>query len=296
MIDYADRIEQVHLTLETMYGVTDRQATEILLAAALPCKLPYPWFILETSYYQLSPVGAWFNSLGANCVTLSSLRTVRPRDSNEKAAEVLAKRDKPYTFIENIWEMPPSIKWRFHLWPYITQECIKVRSEYPRTKLIEPRAEQLLCAAVSDVREMEWRDEGLIKMPQMPPQLPYYAELLQRLSPDVRSFDVLVRNLTALAGRRACLFNRDVDSTDWQAVSRVMRDTVPLWVINILSHIGMHNNILLLKSYLPLDVVKTELGRMVSDGLLYANGHQWYIREPEEKGRDMGNILAGKVF
>jgi hypothetical protein len=295
VIDYEERIDEVMLALNSEYAIGDRQCVELLLASAIPCNLPYPWIILETSYYQLDPIGAWFTSVAGKCLTLPTLRCVRPRTANQEVVDILQERNMARLFIEPFWEMPLNIKHNFEMWPYLTQECLRIRTRHPKTKLTDLRAELSLRAAAGKVWDCRFRTVQP-KMPVPPISLPYFAEILQRLSPDVRSWESLLANLCSLAGRRAYLFNRDVDSTDWDAISRVMNDNIPVWVGILLSHLLEGKRLWQLRGRYTAEALRREMKRLAIDGVLFANHGLWYVHSRDDIKAGVVEMLNGLTF
>lgn len=276
--------------------MSDRDAVEILLASKLECPLPYPWIILDTEYYCLNPQGAWFSEIGGQCTVMPYLRNVRPRSANTMIQEMLKRRDEGRLFIEPSWETPVRAHYRFTMYPYLIQECVRLRAKHPKSYLIDERTGLELRETVRRVMDSRWRHRSEIKMPKPPVSLPYYAELLQRLSGSLRSWEALLSNLYALAGRRAYLFNRDVDSTDWQAVARVMRDSVPPWVYAILTHFAGRGRLKSLQGKYTHSMLSQEMKRLLEQGIVYSHKGEWLIRDPDTIGGDILQLLNGQLL
>lgn len=293
MIDYSERVEEVAQVLSHEYAVEDRAAVEILLAARLDCGLPYPWLIVETPYYRLDPGAAWFAQIYQDAYPLPLLRTMRPRRSNVEIQDMLRERERARLFIEPNWELPMTTAYQFRMWPYLLQECVRLRTPYPRTLLVEQRAALLLKQAVDRALDSRFR-EGKAEPAQPPRSLPYWCELLQRLAPSLRDWDCLLTNLCALAGRRAYLFNRHVDSTDWEAISRVMRDSIPVWSAEIVGHFGARGKLRSLGGKYSRKLLLSELKRLLQDGVVYGYKGHWLIRDFENRGQDFIALIRGE--
>jgi hypothetical protein len=292
MIQYAERVEDVTDVLQGEFGIQDTQAVEILLASRIECNLPYPWIILDTPCYRLDTTGAWFSHLCQPVLSLPILRTVRPRMANNEIKDILRDRDMPRLFVEPHWELPVTTNYQFKMWDFLLQECVRLKMPYPKTRLPDERSTLLVQAAVKRVLDPRWRDSRPI-MPTPPPSLPYWCELLQRMSYYLRDWDCLITNMCALAGRRAYLFNKDVDSTDWAAVSRVIRDSVPAWTAEIVGHFGSRGRIKSLRGKYTRRVIELEMRRLAENGVLIHHRGEWKIRDFEGRGQDLIELLHG---
>jgi hypothetical protein len=294
MIDYSERIDEVCYLLSSEWNMQDREAVEILLASQLPmARFKYPWLILETQCYSFDMSAAWFNLGGDTAVSLPQFRVKRPRAGNEDITRVLADRERPALFIEPNFEGPSNPHYKLVMMPYLTQNCLRVRSRYPKAPPIRPGRLGVLAAAVKSVMDNRWRepekDEGAV------PWLLYYAEILQRLSETQRDWSTLVENLIALAHRRAYLFNRGVDSTDWQAVLRVMRDSVPIVTGKIISQFDSVGRWHSLRGLYPERFISREVKRLLGEGLVYSHAGRWRLVDPEGLGKDVLALISGQV-
>ena len=295
MIDYVERVEEVTGLLRHEYGVEDTQAVEILLASAIECEVPYPWIILETPYYRLDPAGAWFSRIidPGFVRPLPLFRTPRPRHVNGEVLEILKERNVARLFVEPNWEIPTITAYQFRLWPYLLQECVRLRTPYPKSLLANARAGPLVEQAVDRALDSRFRS-GTPQLAPAPRSLPYWCELLQRLAPPLRDWERLLTNLCAIAGRRAYLFNRPVDSTDWDAVSRVMRDSVPQWTGEIVGHFGRQGRLRSMRKKYSQKMILAEMKRLLSDGVLINHRGEWIIRDLEQRGGDFIALIRGE--
>lgn len=294
MIDYAERVEDAALVARSEFGVQDTQAVELLLAARIECGLPYPWIVLETPFYRLDATGAWFAYLFDKITVMPLLRTMRPRVSNAEIIEILRERDAPRLFVEPNFEVPSSVHYNFKLLPFLVQECIRIKTTHPKIKLTGYRSGQLLEMAVKGALDNRFRTVNAV-LPDTPTALPYWCELLQRISPPLRDWEALLQNLCALAGRRAYLFNRRVDSTDWAAVSRVMRDSVPMWVKDILTNCRTRGRIRSLRGKYKRGLVENEIERLLKEGVLINNRGEWMLRNSQESSKEWEELLIQGV-
>jgi hypothetical protein len=294
MIDYAERVEEVALLLNADFAVGDRQLIEILLAARLPVDLPYPWLVLETECYSLDLSSAWFNFGDNDAIALPQYRVRRPRAANTEIAAVLAERDRPALFVEPNFQAPVAVNYHVDLWPYLMQQCLRVRSTYPKARPINEGRLNILRASTKAVLDCRWREAPDAK-PEYPSWLLYFAELLQRVSQDQRDWSMLLKNLIALATRRAYLFNRPVDSTDWEAVLRVIGNSVPVMNARLLRDIASSGRWKQLRGvYRDRDLLD-EIKRMTENGVVYSHQGRWLLVNKEETGQDILDLLSGRL-
>jgi hypothetical protein len=97
MLDWGSRFDDLHHYLATQYGVDDREAVEILLAALVSCpRTAAPWLILETNWFSRRCDNAWF-SFGETWLpeSLPLIRAMRPRNANKLIAVWLAEPPTP---------------------------------------------------------------------------------------------------------------------------------------------------------------------------------------------------------
>lgn len=296
VIDYADRVEEVANILSSEIGFTDKQAVEILLASQMPSIIRPPWLILETDYYRLDMTATWFSLLtSGEALSLPAIRTRRPRLASAEVKEMLSTRTRPRLFVESNWQMPPTVTYQFRMWPYLLQECLSLRSAQPKGFPMSERTTLLLVEAVRRAHDGRFR-VPVKQTPPPPTSLFYYAEILQRLSPRLRDWDTLLRNLSALAGRRAYLFNRDVDSTDWEAVSRVMCDSVPQWVAHIVRTFEKRGKLSKLKGWLAPPLIRSEMGRLQDQGVLVNHRSEWLISDRDGMAQGIMDTINGIKF
>jgi hypothetical protein len=295
-VDYAERVEDVLLCLLGGYGVNDREAVEILLASRLECSLPYPWVVVESSFYGLTFDGSWFDGITPNMLALAVWRLQRPRNGNNEIKDLLRDRDYPRTFLESAWEAPTEHHHRLVMWPYFMQECVRLRVKHLKKPLPDEGAAGRLRASVNRALDSRWRDPKPLKIAQPPPGLTYYCEVLHRISPWQRSWESLLRNLCALAARRAYLFNRDIDKSDWQAVGRVMHDSIPDWITRILKHLGSARKLDTLRGVYTDKELGYALRFLTSNAVIYNHSGVWHLTKVPEIREGVTDLLEGVLF
>jgi hypothetical protein len=290
-MDYAERIEDALLVFNGEFSTADSQAVEILLAARVDCPLPYPWLVLETACYRVDTEGCWFSQIFDQVLSLPILRVSRPRHANQEVQELLRERETARLFIEPNYTLPTAPKYLFTMWEYLVQECVRLRVEYPKNKLTDERSCLMARAAVERVMDSRWRAVGSNRLPTPPSQLYYYTELLQKLNPHLRDWECLLTNLCCLAGRRAYLFNREVDETDWRAVARVMRDSVPVWTGEIATHVDRRGTLTSLRGKYDQRLIEKEVRSLASNGILYRVNGEWRMRDLGGRGADVVGLI-----
>jgi len=289
MIDYAERFELLCGTL-AMVGVTDEEAISLIWASRLDCgKLVYPWLVIETDFYSLETDKAWFWALQA--VPLAYLRLIRPRKATTIIEEMARDKGKPQCFIESEWRSPVIPHMKCRVWPFLMQRCVRLRITHPKRLPLEPR--QLLMIKEASDMLLDCRFRETTPVSAAPPvSLPYKAELLQKISPWQRDWESLMTNLCALAVRRAYLFDREVNDTDWAAVERVMADTVPVWIVHILRQFAQNGNWHSLRGMYSLPIVRSEIKRLLSHGVCYSYRSEWKLTDKSGQGSDILELLS----
>lgn len=279
------------------FGIADRQAIEILLAARIESNVWYPWVILDTDYFSLDTTGAWFNFNQDPAQLLSEFRVRNPRRNNEALLAVLGEMPSqartPKLFIEPQWSYPVAPWYTVWLWPFLLQNCVRVRLAYPKRALAEPVAHQKLGQAFEKAMENQFRDPR--PKLNVPNSLLYQAELLQRVTGQHRDWDTLIKSLTSIAARRAYLFNRKPDKSDWKAVARVMSDTVPHWTNQILREIHRTKKWTGLKGIYPEHNLAGEVKRLLEAGIVKSNRNGHFLVDRDGQHRDIVALLTGDL-
>jgi hypothetical protein len=295
MIDYAERIAELSDFIESEFGVKDLQLIGVLLAARVEADVKYPWFILETDYFSLDTTGAWFNFGKAPALLLSEFRLHRPYKSNERLDELLHDKG-PRLLIESQYQSPVNADYRLRLWPFLLQECLRARVKYPRRKLVSRAALQKLAFLADAVLDNRWRTEVCRYPTALPASLLYYAELLQRLNGKLYDWIALLSNLCVLAGRHAYLFNKDTpDEADWDAVTRVIKDTVPPWTARIIEDIETQGKWTHLKEVYPKNILEKEIKRLSNEGLIKVWHNRWNLVDTDGQGHDIVALLNAEM-
>jgi hypothetical protein len=293
MISFEERVEDCWLTVNADYGVSDRLAIEILLAAQVECPLPYPWLIVETTYYSLNTEQAWFNLQGAEVIPLPMMRVMHSRKAGDILMRVLNEKG-PKVFVEPNYTLP--VFTRPRLYPYLLQRCSRLRVKNPATVPVNEAGVLRLREATKRALDTRWRGQPPLTLPDPPRSLLYWSELLQRLSPSLRDWETLVRSLIALAARRAYLYDRPVDESDWAAVARVMSDSIPYWTTELLKE--FHRGRMLwvaFKKLMPEKILMNEWRRLKSTGILYMHGWTVHLQQRDKLNEDVLALVNGEV-
>jgi hypothetical protein len=243
-MDFASRIDDLCDHLTNAYGVDDRDLVEIFLSALVNCpRTPSLWFILEASFHAPKPYGAWF-SFGEHWLP-RSLEELRGRmrswrKIDEEFRQYLEdESDQEHLFVEPEWERHP--KFNRHQAAFLIDRSLRVRHKPFRTD----KPIQVLDHIQRDLRTdknayltRKILEDPLNSRPVNPPKFHppdnflYHTEIMQRLAPWYRDWEVLVTNLGALAIRHAYLLGRDeTNEEEVEILRRVARDSVPPWIV-----------------------------------------------------------------
>lgn len=294
MISYAERVDDVCGLLTSRFGIIDRQLISILLAARIDCPIPYPWLILEADYFSLDTVNAWFGFGYGDALPLAKYRVLRPRHAYQQIEALFENRNKPVLHVESNWTTPTTAHSKLRLYPYLMQQCVRVRSETPKVAPPDQSGLLQLKQEAEAALDTRWRSvEPRLAKPT--PRLLYYAELLQRLAPMQRDWDTLVQNLCAIASRHAYLYDRAVSDEDWQAVVRVISGTIPLWTAKILRQFASNGRWHSLKGYYAENEIRAEVRRLISEGIVYSYKSEWRLMQRDEIGQDVLDMIEGDI-
>lgn len=299
MISYQERFDDVWALVRGEYGVTDQQLVEILLAARI--EMPgyvVPWIILETEYLSLDTRPGWFNfgdtADTAISMSLATLRVQRPRAANPIILKLMAERNLPKLFIEPNFQVPVTVNYKCRLYPYLIRSSVRLRSPYPRRLPPPDHAAPKLAEATRRLLDNRFRDE--FKPGPVPKSLPYYAELLERVLPDhTIDWDVLIKGLISIAHRRAYLFNRSTDESDWRTVARVMRDMIPVWTADVLSKFAVNGRWHSLKGKYTEKLIAAEVRRLKGRGVTYSYKNEWRLHDKDGQGKDIMGLIPGDL-
>lgn len=267
MNPYPERIEELHRILAERFGQTDRQATEVVLAAHVTpaiSRTRCPWIVIETDYPSRDTDGAWFNLSGGTRATghpvpksLAVPRVLYPRESELTLQEWTNQRQDPAAvgvFVESEWRRPvdmggrglnmsgavvsrPSWRmWRNQTYAALLAQCVRLRVTHPKSGIgfnIDRDADlAALRTAARRVLDPEFRP-AVRQTEPVPASFLYWCELLQRLAPIQTDWDALTGALVGI-GRNIAYLYADGRPADWRAVERVMRDTIPAVTRDIL--------------------------------------------------------------
>lgn len=241
MIDWGARIDEMMHICERDYDMHDREALEILLSALVDCpRTPQTWLILETSWWARNCDDGWF-ALGGTWSPAScqSMRGGWPRELAEKMAGLMDAPAEPQLFIEPVWDKYPY--WReINYAVELLSRSLRVRVPIKRTsdplRSIDLQADERRYDALGAAADAVLSDRVKARRDSPPafrdpPEFLYQVETLQRLSPWFLSWNMLVKNLGALAVRHAYLYGRDETGPDENRImARAARDSVPVWV------------------------------------------------------------------
>jgi hypothetical protein len=293
---YPGRIQEVHRFLETVWGVRDTQAIDLLLASLLPefvTRLRHPWYVLETDWNLRDCFGAWFTfgGAGADPQALAKARILRYQSREDCIAAWMERwyGGCPNLFVEAEWRgalrSPVSYASRDITQGYMQLLgcCLRLRTIYPRTGMhyLQPIDEQHANILELDrltrrVLDNNWRSPPA-EVPAVK-SLPYWCELLQRIAPAQTNWEALTGNLLAAAWSIPALY-ADGRPPDWRAAERLIRDSVPWmtrWVIEQVAS-GEEKSMaawqLLKRSGESLNhrhYIVTEIRRLRSYGILWA--------------------------
>jgi hypothetical protein len=321
MIDFAARVEDVDGILRSRYGVDDKIAVEIILAAWMEAqKLPYPWLVIETRHYSrdLDSVDStpWFlfgfgsrwplagspETLSA-CASIPYFRTLRARKVDEIFDRELSVRQRPLLWIEPEYDTPPPMKrYGQESWEQLNQATVRLRMLHPLLNRQLPSERLELNQAARQAMDPRFRPAEPEQKP-LPGSLLYWLELLHKISGRQRSWEDLVRNFSGLIGRLHWLD----PEIDWRKhCARVIRDSVPYWTAEIIrvlhqpdvfekiSRNVMHRT----PAYTRLRVIRTELRRLQSTGMLKrAQGSfYWALSEPHRQNILQMVSADGEIF
>lgn len=246
MNPYPERIEELHLHLERVFGQKDRQATEILLAALIPRETlgrDRPWIIIETDWPRRDCEDAWFAFGGvARPRSLAIPRVYRWRECEALCAEWIEGKAKGNhgIFVESEWRVLNDFdsRWRNRggtagtptAYRTLVSQCVRLRVAAPYGPLaLQPdkTAALLELARLSTrVLDGEWRTSR-----HSPPRISapksflYWSEIVRTLAPAQTDFDAMASAFVAAALGIPLLY-MDGRAPDWSAVERLMRDTV----------------------------------------------------------------------
>lgn len=248
MIDWVARIDELAFHLAREYRVEDREAIEILLAALVDCpRTPAPWLVLETNFYQRDCRLGWFSFGGAWLPeSLPLLRAMRSRNANALIAQALNElHGRLYVECDYDRRLP-----RYRALSeirFLLAKSLNLRVVSPLDGISSPIDERLadrradqLRALASDVLQDRAgaRPADPPRLSAEPPAFLYHTQLAVRLAGRHSDYGQTARALRALAVRRACLYGRhETDASDWQPLSRILRDTVPPWIARVIQYL-----------------------------------------------------------
>jgi len=244
VIDWQARIDDLCRHLSTEHQIEDRPAVEILLSALVPCpRTPVLWLILETEWLRKECDWTWFG-LGQDwALSLSELRTMRPRYLDNQLREYTAEPKTSRLLVEPDFEHLPRYRRRsaatgLHLEQCLAG-CLRVRTPMPRSATVYVDGE-IFWKRADTLRALTRHilDDPLHARPsdpprwRLPPDFGDTVELVQKLAPWYPDWDQLITAFASLAVRHAWLYGRtETNEDDFRILARAAHDSVPPWVV-----------------------------------------------------------------
>ena len=245
MIDWSARIDDLCAKLARDYGVDDRLAVEVLLAALVPCpRTGQSWLILETNWHARQLQNAWF-SLGESWVpcSLPRIRARFPWREIEAETKEMLDSGNEQLLIEPDYEHYPS--WHKNTQTqFILQRSLRIRVRSMRSddaiRSLDYRQEERMTEELNTLARAVLEDRTQSR-PANPPKFRephnflYHCELIERMAPWYSDWHTLLRAFGWLAVRHAYLFGREyTDEEDDLAIARVAMDSIPPWITKAL--------------------------------------------------------------
>lgn len=311
-MDYTPLLDDISDQLFAHFGVTDRTALEILLAARIPAPIPYPWLMLETNVFSLSFDQQWFG-FGIDTKSVKAMedwRKLRPRYFNEQLLEDAKSDAAPCLIVESTPERPLAVDYHFTAWPYIQQRTLHLRAQTPKKPTPPKQAFDQLRYDVTALMDNKLRP-AKVSPAQPPARILFWIELLQKLNPTLRDWTLLLKCLTEFVSRRAYLYNRPTSMADWQWAVRLLTDSIPLWKVNILNKIAngggkyggcSRNRLMSLTGRGPNDhrLMRKQLEILRDSGFIYCYRQDWKLEgQGDYTGKGLGEnvmkLIRGEV-
>ena len=247
-IDFPSRVDSLADFLWAEYRISDRPAIEILVSSLLPIPgLPYPRIILETAWPAFDTSGAWFTLAGALPTwSLADIRSRRPRYSVDKIHACKEEESRPTLLVESNYERPARAHGREYAG--LLQSCVRLRTMHPKSAanlLLSPaRASakvEKFKALVKDVTDCRFRAPLPVDPPALPADFLYWCELAFKLAGTpltCPTWETLINHAAWVAIRRAYLYDRPVEPSDWTLSSRILADAIPWWALRVIDSVS----------------------------------------------------------
>ena len=240
---YPQRLEDLHIHLERKYGQTDREATEVLLAALLPPSLTSaapPWIVIETDYPNRDTRDAWFSFGGiAHVEPLATARVSHPRIREKILGMWLQSKQAgmPGLYVDSEWRRLTHLTVRgsyptiaVNTYGTFQSQCLRLRVAYPKGAHGADCDREVHHAELARLtRRVLDNDHRTMKPCVEPPPrgMYYWCELLQKLSTLQTDWDAMVAGLAATVRSTCMLYNDPVaHPPDWTVAERMVRDMV----------------------------------------------------------------------
>jgi hypothetical protein len=318
MLDWSARLDDLMDFLKREYAVEDRQAVEILLAAGpLNCpRTPTVWMILEVPWYARECRDGWF-SFGEQWLpySLAQLRVRSPwRLVETRMNEWLEAPNEERLFIEPDYDRYPMFH-RLTQARDLLQRALRLRVPTERVAIplraIDQRAKDRRADELAALagRVLEDRVGARPQDPPVfhqPPNFLYHLELVERLSPWFRDWNLLVEAFAALAVRRAYLEARtETGPEEIRALARVAADSVPPWIskavrtllegpaaaLRLERMMGLEE-----KSRRSGHGAHRELVRLHRSGIIRWNPQRMHWAIVEEHRHGLADVIQGRAF
>lgn len=253
MIDFPARFDELFMLLCREYNLTesDRDSVDVLCTLlACPAGLQPARFIIETDWLSRECSLAWF-ALGLFVPrALGSLQCQRTREAcfTLDTWEIQAKQaGTALMFVEpeyrkpRVWTAVKSGS-QFRLSHRLT-DCLRLRVNSPRSLgVVEFGAaaqarHAKLSSLARQVLESQFRAESQEIIAQIAPPsgFGFFCELAQKLAREGVDWAWLTNSVLSFVVRRAWLYDRQIDGSDWRLAGVLLRDQVPAWTCGLLN-------------------------------------------------------------
>lgn len=283
-IDYQDRLSDLYKALNEHCGVTDTQAIDILLSArVLPPHFP---IVLETACQSADCTRQWFAFGSGDPVNTNRFRGTHWRglaiDLDEEIRLVLRSR-------EDICRLYIEPEYRTHrqmtvlcsesdqavfLWRKLMSQCLRVRTEHPKHEPMSVAGLKRIHELTERVLDNRWRPEPLGVTQAEYEEIVEQAKALTQVCEFARDWDILCSNLATGLYRNVKHLTQSPERAT-AAVSRVIRDMIPVWTTYMLKQCTEREGGALfghlevgMSMCGTVRVTKTEIARLCSAGVL----------------------------
>lgn len=241
MIDWNGRIDDLMSFLDREWKISDRDVVEMLLAAMVDCpRTPPLWVVLETPWYDVETRHAWFSFGGlVETASLPRMRRIGFHSEAMDTAQRWLNDPKPLVLVEPEWDKFWTAN-RLPQYEFVQQRALRLRTPLPKTDIafrtLDSEDGLKLAAELAHYARKCVSDPTRDRSPnppkfRLPPDLCYHLELVQKMSPFYRDWNLVAAMVGGMAVRRAHLYGRtETDEDDMRVISRLMADMIPVWV------------------------------------------------------------------